>query len=73
MQVLYQCCCGMDVHKRFVVACLLWQDEAGNTWLSYNDPSWLAKRHGTGRDTEATIAALSGALQAFAKSAAGSP
>lgn len=24
---------------------LIWQDEAGNTWLSYNDPSWLAKRH----------------------------
>ena len=29
MQVLYQCCCGMDVHKRFVVACLLWQGEDG--------------------------------------------
>jgi len=25
---------------------LVWQDEGGNTWLSYNDPSWLAKRHG---------------------------
>jgi transposase len=27
MQVLYQSCCGMDVHKRFVVACLLWHSE----------------------------------------------
>jgi uncharacterized protein (DUF302 family) len=25
---------------------LVWQDASGNTWLSYNDPSWLAKRHG---------------------------
>ncbi len=23
MQVLYPCCCGLDIHKRFVVACLL--------------------------------------------------
>ena len=29
MQVLYHSCCGMDVHKRFVVACLLWQDADG--------------------------------------------
>jgi len=60
---------GIDLPLKILV----WQDEAGNTWLSYNDPSWLAKRHGTGRDTEATIAALSGALQALAKGAAGSP
>jgi transposase len=25
MQVLYRCCCGVDLHKRFVVACLIWQ------------------------------------------------
>lgn len=24
---------------------LIWQDEAGTTWLSYNNPSYLAKRH----------------------------
>ena len=24
---------------------LVWQDAAGKTWLSYNDPAWLAKRH----------------------------
>src|SRR5215472_8175393 len=27
---------------------LVWEDAAGHTWLSYNDPSWLAKRHGLG-------------------------
>jgi transposase len=29
MEILYQCCCGMDVHKKFVVACLLRIDEQG--------------------------------------------
>ena len=23
MQVLHGCCCGLDIHKRFVVACVL--------------------------------------------------
>src|ERR1700730_15279217 len=27
---------------------LVWQDAAGVTWLSYNDPAWLAKSHGGG-------------------------
>src|SRR4051812_45945004 len=27
---------------------LVWQDSAGQTFLSYNDPLWLAKRHGLG-------------------------
>jgi len=27
---------------------LVWQDASGTTWLSYNDPNWLAKRHGLG-------------------------
>ena|ERR1700680_782430 len=25
---------------------LAWQDAAGKVWLSYNDPAWLAARHG---------------------------
>jgi uncharacterized protein (DUF302 family) len=24
---------------------LVWDDEAGNTWVGYNDPHWLAARH----------------------------
>lgn len=24
---------------------LVWQDASGQTWLSYNEPEWLAKRH----------------------------
>lgn len=25
---------------------LVWDDDAGATWVSFNDPRWLAKRHG---------------------------
>jgi uncharacterized protein (DUF302 family) len=25
---------------------VVWQDEAGATWLGYNDPVWIARRHG---------------------------
>ena len=59
---------GVDLPLKILV----WQDDADNTWLSYNGPGWLAKRHGAGHDAEATIAALSGALQALARSATGS-
>ena len=25
---------------------LVWQDQAGKTWISYNDPVWIASRFG---------------------------
>src|SRR3979411_633473 len=25
---------------------LVWEDASGTTWLSYNEPSWIAQRHG---------------------------
>jgi len=48
---------------------LVWQDTSGETWLSYNDPAWLAKRHGLS-GTEAPIGNLTAALDAVAKVAA---
>jgi uncharacterized protein (DUF302 family) len=24
---------------------LAWEDESGKTWLTYNDPAWIAERH----------------------------
>ena len=33
---------GIDLPLR----ALVWRDEAGATWLGYNDPAWLARRHG---------------------------
>ena len=44
---------------------LVWQDVAGKTWLSYNDPAWLAKRHAI-NDQERVIAALTLAVAEIA-------
>jgi uncharacterized protein (DUF302 family) len=52
---------------------LVWQDASGETWLSYNDPAWLAKRHALSPDAQATITALSAALKAVAAAATASP
>jgi uncharacterized protein (DUF302 family) len=48
---------------------LVWQDASGATWLSYNDPNWLAKRHGLGSEAETPLKAMSGALNAIAAAA----
>src|SRR6516165_2057166 len=52
---------------------LVWQDASGKTWLSYNDPSWLAKRHGLDHEVDASVSALTTALNAFATAATASP
>lgn len=41
---------------------LVWEDAAGATWVSYNEPSWLAARHHLGAAVEPTIAAMSAML-----------
>jgi uncharacterized protein (DUF302 family) len=48
---------------------LVWQDASGDTWLSYNDPAWLAKRHGVGAEAEPAVNNLTAALSAFAEAA----
>jgi uncharacterized protein (DUF302 family) len=48
---------------------LVWQDEKGATWLSYNDPEWIVQRHGGAPGTEDTVGAISAALKALAASA----
>jgi uncharacterized protein (DUF302 family) len=52
---------------------LVWQDASGKTWLSYNDPGWLAKRHGVGHESDAMLNAMTAALAAVAKAATTSP
>jgi uncharacterized protein (DUF302 family) len=48
---------------------LAWQDGAGKTWLTYNDPQWIAQRYGLSHEVEPTVKALSGALAAISKDA----
>ncbi|QND75419.1 DUF302 domain-containing protein [Tardiphaga robiniae] len=46
---------------------LVWQDEAGITWLSYNSPAWIAERHGA--DTKAAIHMMTVAIDAIVAAA----
>jgi uncharacterized protein (DUF302 family) len=46
---------------------LVWQDEAGITWLSYNTPAWVAERHGA--DAQAAVHGMTGAIEAIVATA----
>jgi uncharacterized protein (DUF302 family) len=48
---------------------LAFEDAAGKTWLAYNEPGWLAARHGIAEQGGEVAKALAGALAALAKSA----
>src|SRR5579863_9314240 len=47
---------------------LIWKDADGVTWLSYNDPSWIAQRHGAGK-VDTVVGALTAVLKALATAA----
>lgn len=48
---------------------LVWQDAAGDTWLSWNEPRWLARRHGSSPAIDAMLGAMSSSLAALAEAA----
>ena len=50
---------------------LAWADESGQTWLSYNDPAWIAERHQLGGPSAAAVQTLRGAIEKLARAAAG--
>ena len=45
---------------------LIWQDEAGDTFLSYNDPAYVVRRHGGGEAAKPAVDAMSAALRDLA-------
>ena len=47
---------------------LVWQDTAGTTWLSYNEPSWTAQRHGVA-NAEPVVTKMTAALSAMSRKA----
>ena len=51
---------------------LVWQDAAGKTWLSYNEPSWIVQRHGLGVRAE-IVDKMAAALSAISRKAADPP
>ncbi|HEY4012625.1 MAG TPA: DUF302 domain-containing protein [Polyangiaceae bacterium] len=46
---------------------LVWQDADGKTWLAYDEPTWIAARHGA--HVETVVAALGAALAGLARAA----
>jgi uncharacterized protein (DUF302 family) len=48
---------------------LVWQDDAGKTWLSYNDPAWLAHRHGGDAGAAQRLGAMAAVLATVAAEA----
>ena len=50
---------------------LVWEDAAGKTWISYNEPGWIARRHSL-RNAEQVVSKMGAALSASARKAANS-
>jgi len=48
---------------------LVWQDAAGRTFLSYNEPRWLAQRHGLANGVQPIVEAMAAGLGALARQA----
>lgn len=57
---------GLDLPLKL----LAWEDAAGKAWLTYNDPHWLARRHGLDASAAPAVEALAVVLANFAKAAA---
>ena len=52
---------------------LAWEDASGRVWLSYNDPGWLAHRHGLDASSAAATGAMIAMLASIARKAAAAP
>ena len=51
---------------------LVWEDASRDTWLTYNDPKWLATRHGLGRDAASAVNTLASTLRTLVAAATAS-
>lgn len=56
---------GRASHLDLALKLLVWQDEGGKVWISYNSPEYLKERHGLPQDLLPNIA-VAGALAAKA-------
>lgn len=48
---------------------LVWQNSVGKTWISYNEPKWIARRHGVA-NAEQLVVKLTDLLRAICAAAA---
>ena len=56
---------GLDFPQRVLV----WEDEHGGVWLSYNDPVWIGRRHRAGADLISRLEAIRNSLAGIAAEA----
>jgi uncharacterized protein (DUF302 family) len=56
---------GIDLPLKAFV----WQDAAGKTWISYNEPGWIAQRHGVS-DAQPVVNKIADLLSAISRKAA---
>jgi len=60
--------CSQSVAIDLPQKALIWEDETGQVWLSYNDPRYLVKRHKIQGCDEA-VTKIENALSSFAQAA----
>jgi len=49
---------------------LVWEDAAGKTWISYNEPKWIVQRHGVA-NAQPMVTKMTDLLSAISTAAAG--
>jgi len=57
---------GIDLPLKALVR----EDAAGKTWISYNEPKWIAQRHGIA-NAQAVVTKMADLLSAISTAAAG--
>ena len=60
--------CSQSVAIDLPQKALIWQDESGQVWLTYNDPQYLAARHGID-GCQAVVVKVQTALKNFTQAA----
>ena len=53
---------GIDLPLKILV----WEDTAGKTWISYNEPSWIAQRHNVA-NAEPVVSKMAAGLSAISR------
>jgi uncharacterized protein (DUF302 family) len=60
--------CGQSVAIDLPQKALIWEDATGQVWLAYNDPQYLASRHGIAECGD-IVGQIKKALESFANAA----
>ncbi len=60
--------CSQSVAIDLPQKALIWEDESGQVWLSYNDPKYLVNRHSI-KECDEIIKKIEKALENFARTA----